>query len=156
MDDLINNLNNIPITKKNLKEIDYFVPNFEICKCIKVYDGDSITVIAYLFNNIKPYKFTLRIDGVDTPEIRSKNWKEKQFAKIVRDNLQEKILNKIIKVKIHKKDKYGRLLATIYENIDNPGEDDKKIESINEWLVKNKYAKRYFGGTKEKWFDEED
>ena len=64
------------------------------------------TVIAYLFDSTIPYKFTIRIHGIDTPEIRSKNLKEKEFAKMVRDKLQEKILNKIIKIKIHKKDKY--------------------------------------------------
>ena len=44
-----------------------------VCKCIKVYDGDTITV-AFIPKGLKDfYKYTIRLNGIDSPEIKSKN-----------------------------------------------------------------------------------
>ena len=81
--------------------------------------------------------------NVDTPELRTKNLKEKQYAKVVRDKLREKILQNIVTVQCKDFDKYGRLLVEIfYENT-----------NINQWLIDNEYAKQYGGGKKSKWFE---
>jgi hypothetical protein len=53
---------------------------------------------------------------VDTPEIRTRNLKEKVFGKSVRDKLRVKILNSLVKVRCEDFDKYGRPLAIIYKN----------------------------------------
>jgi endonuclease YncB( thermonuclease family) len=49
---------------------------------------------------------------------------------------------KIIKVKCHEFDKYGRLLVTLFD-------DNKTLININQRLIDEKYAKSYDGGTKE-------
>ena len=109
---------------------------------VKVYDGDTVHAVFEFKDTL--YKWTCRIDGIDTPEIKSKNPKEKEVAIIVRDFLKEKILKKIVNLKCKSFDKYGRLLVDIYYN----------GEFINELLVDKKYAKKYDGGTKEKWIFE--
>ena len=92
------------------------------------------------------YKWNCRLINVDTPEIRTKNLKEKAYAKEVRNHLRNKILNKIVSVNCKDFDKYGRLLVEIlYEN-----------ENINTWLIENNYAKKYDGGKKSKWFVDEE
>jgi endonuclease YncB( thermonuclease family) len=48
-------------------------------KVIKVYDGDTFTVEAYPWPGITA-KASVRVDGVDTPEIRGKCEAEKQKA----------------------------------------------------------------------------
>ena len=41
---------------------------------IKVYDGDTITVASKLpFDNSPIYRFSIRLAGIDTPEIKGKN-----------------------------------------------------------------------------------
>ena len=48
-------------------------------KVIKVYDGDTFTVEAYPWPGLEA-KASVRVDGVDTPEIRGKCDEEKQKA----------------------------------------------------------------------------
>jgi len=104
-----------------------------------IYDGDTVTAIFDI--NAKMYKFACRLTGIDTPEIKTNDKKEKEYAIIVRDVLREKILHKIVELDCYEYDKYGRILVTITYDSCN----------INEWLVEKNYAKIYSGGTKEKW-----
>lgn len=39
-------------------------------KCVKVYDGDTITVVFMIFGEF--YKFSVRMDGYDSPEMKPK------------------------------------------------------------------------------------
>ena len=127
-------------------------------KIVSVYDGDTVNIVLPLFgqtnaltntqineaSGIKLYKFSCRLSGVDTPELRTKNVKEKEFGLQVRDKLREKVLNKVVNVECYDFDKYGRLLIDIY--IDDI--------HINKWLITEGYAKSYDGGTKSKWFED--
>ena len=138
--------------------VDNKIPefSFEGRKCqgkvVSVYDGDSVKIVFPLTDK-EPnelYKWNCRLINVDTPEIRTKNLREKEFGIQVRDFLREKILNRVITVRCEKFDKYGRLLVELLI------EGDKGEVSINDWLIENGYAKQYNGGTREKWFENED
>ena len=109
-------------------------------KVLSVYDGDTVT-LAFPLGDVM-YKWSCRLSGVDTPELRTSNKKEKEFGYQVRDLLREKILGKVLKVKCGEFDKYGRLLGELFV-------DD---ESVNQWLISNGYAFAYDGGTKKIWF----
>jgi micrococcal nuclease len=117
-----------------------------------VYDGDSLKVI-FPFHGVK-YKWTCRLNGIDTPEIRTSNTEEKQFGLKVRDIVREKVLNKKLTILCHTFDKYGRLLIDIYLNKkDMLNEHDtlNEPDTLNEWLIKEKYALSYDGGKKQSW-----
>ncbi len=114
-------------------------------KVVKVYDGDSIHVVFEYFGNF--YRWICRIAHVDTPEIKSKNSKEKEYAIVVRDKLSEVILNKVCEIKCFEFDKYGRLLIELTMPDSN--------EKLHEWLIRNNYAKPYEGKTKDGWFTDE-
>lgn len=106
---------------------------------IKVYDGDSITIAAYLpIQNSPLYRFSVRLNGIDTPEIKGKNEDEKTAAKNARDALSNLILHKHIILKNVDTEKYGRILADVY--LDEL--------CVNDWLIQEKYAVKYDGGTK--------
>ena len=63
----------------------------------RVYDGDTITIAAKLPYKHSPiYRFSVRLNGIDTPEIKGKNEDEKKCAKMARDALKETILNKTV------------------------------------------------------------
>ena len=113
---------------------------------VDVYDGDTCKINMYFKDDI--YKWNCRVMGIDTPELRTRDLKEKECGYFVRDKLREKILNQIIIVKCLNFDKYGRLLVYIYPYNDNMIIDDNK--SYNQWLIDNKYALPYDGGTKTK------
>lgn len=135
----------IPI---NWSQVDEKVKEFGFdgevkeAKVVSVYDGDSCRVVFPVLRKL--YKFNCRIKGVDTPELRTKNKKEKAYGLLVRDKLKEKILNKVVWIECGDFDKYGRLLI----DIKNPLLEGEKI---SEWLINNKYAMKYSGGTKNDW-----
>jgi len=112
----------------------------KIAKVVSVYDGDTIKVVFPFLRKL--YKFNCRIIGVDTPEIRTRDKKEKEYGFKVRDELRKKILNKVVKLKCGEFDKYGRLLIDI---------ELSDEESIKNWLINNNYGFAYDGGTKKKW-----
>ena len=89
----------------------------------------------------KLYKFNCRIQHVDTPEIRTRDKKEKEYGLKVRDEMRKKIMNSVVTIICDDFDKYGRLLIDI----------DIEDELISDWLIKNDYAFRYDGGTKKSW-----
>ena len=110
------------------------------CKVVSVYDGDTMKVVFPLNN--KMYKWNCRLLGIDTPELRTKDTHEKELAKIAKENLMKLVLNKVITIHCGGWDKYGRLLVT---------PSTYKHGNICVWMIKNKYAKAYDGGTKSSW-----
>lgn len=116
-------------------------------RVIKVYDGDTITIASKLPYEASPlYRFSVRLNGIDAPEIKSKNNEEKIAAINVREILSELILHKYVHLENIQTEKYGRILADVYiENL-----------HINKYLLDNKYAVPYDGGKKiipENWLD---
>ena len=129
----------------------------KLAKCVHVYDGDTIQVVFPLQNEL--YRWSCRLSGVDTPELRTKNLVEKKFGYVVRDKLREKIMNKMVIVHCEEFDKYGRLLGRIYlenemiggaEGAEGSGAGEGGL-CVNDWLIQNKYAFKYDGGTKNDW-----
>ena len=116
-----------------------YLESFTSCKVLRIYDGDTLTV-GTIINN-QNYKFNVRIAFIDTPEIKTKDILEKQYAIIIRNKLRERLLNQIIQIEILKHDKYGRLLSKISHN----------DEDISKWMLDNEYAKPYYGGKKQIW-----
>jgi endonuclease YncB( thermonuclease family) len=116
-----------------------FIPPIDFGKVIKVYDGDTITIAARLPNTLGPiYRFSVRLLGIDSPEIKGKTFKEKELAVISRDILSQLIMGKIVYLRNVSMEKYGRILADVYLG----------DVHINDWMLKNGYAIPYDGGTK--------
>jgi endonuclease YncB( thermonuclease family) len=117
-----------------------FVVPIERGKVIKTYDGDTITIAAKLpYKNSPIYRFSVRLNGIDTPEMKSTSEEERAMAIKARDALHELIYGKMIELKNVDTEKYGRVLADIWlEDI-----------HVNQWLLDNKYAVKYDGGKKQ-------
>ena len=110
-------------------------------KVIKVYDGDTITIAAKLPNTNGPvYRFSVRLDGIDTPEIKGKSVAERELAKQARDVLHELIYGKVVELRNVANEKYGRILADVYIGDTN----------VNQWLVSENFAVLYDGGKKQR------
>lgn len=123
---------------------------------LSVLDGDTICIEIPIFMKFGKskhemngvYKFNIRLFGIDTCELKSKDLCEASLAKKAKCRLTELINecdNKIF-VKLLKYDKYGRILGEIYKN--NPDENNENQKSFNDILLDEGLAKSYFGGTK--------
>ncbi len=80
----------------------------------------------------------VRLNGIDTPEIKGKTEDEKEAAKRARDALSTLILNRQVRLENIESEKYGRILADVY--VDNI--------HLNSWMIQNRYAVKYDGGKK--------
>jgi len=127
------------------KNTSPWIPQLQRGKVIKVYDGDTITVASKCYEHSDVYRFTIRLRGVDSPEIKGKTDEERHHAIVARDALHKLIFGKTIIIKNCGKEKWGRVLADIYI------EDIGKHIHINQWLLDNKYAVAYNGGKKCDW-----
>lgn len=133
-------------TKANTEYMTFNGDEFT-AKIVYIYDGDTMHVV---FNALGDYyRWNCRVMGVDTPEIRTKNLKEKEMGYKVRDILKNYFLNQIVTIKCYKFDKYGRLLIDVFlpEHVPN----DKNSAMLSNWLIDNEYAYPYGGGTKKQW-----
>jgi len=139
-------------TKKNTEKFS-LVGLFK-AKCVSVYDGDTITCVFDPFISGQFSKFKIRLSGIDTPEIRTKDLDEKKSGIEVRDFLRELILDKIIYINCQNFDKYGRVLAYVYDVAKLDALQDTQSltteNSINQTLINLKYAYAYDGGAKKK------
>ena len=117
-----------------------FVPNIVAGKVIKVYDGDTITVASRLYHGAPIYRFSVRLNGIDTPEMKSKDEEEKNCAHVAREALRQRIDGRIVELKNTSMEKYGRILADVYLGDEN----------MNMWMLSEGYALPYDGGTKTK------
>jgi len=101
------------------------------------YDGDTIKFIVDLgFSTFM--KITVRLSGVDTPELRDSDPVMKAKAYEAKDFVRELLINAkeiIIKTEKDKTGKYGRYLATVYYDGTN----------LNQQLVDAGMAEAYEG-----------
>lgn len=129
------------------KDTVTFIPPITEGKVVKVYDGDTITIATKLPYEDSPYyRFSVRLKGIDCPELRTKNKDEKECAILARDFLRHQIMDKMILLKNVELEKYGRILADVYLNESN----------MSDLLCEHKLAVKYEGGTKncpDNWMD---
>lgn len=83
-------------------------------QCLSVHDGDTITVDIDLGLNMVKKKESLRLFGINAPEVNKPESKE--AGKKATDFLKGLVLGKPIVIETikDKQEKYGRLLAKIY------------------------------------------
>ena len=144
-------------------------------KVVNVYDADTCRAVFFL--NDQLVKYTVRLKGLDSPEIRppsSDIYREYQIqeakksrnrliqlctnckleleSKLTKTKIQ-KIINenqKIIKLKCYEFDKYGRLLADLYYTENGENGENLTEKCINKQLIEEGYAYEYDGGKKKK------
>jgi endonuclease YncB( thermonuclease family) len=157
------------MTDNNNNKYDKSVPFFTlsgistVARLVDVYDGDTVTCIFPIVKD-NYYKFNLRLTGIDTAELKSRDISQKQKAlearhliltyccdtynlkedcgrRDIQDYLQEQDI--LVWVECFDFDKYGRVLANVYRY------KDKDI-SLSEILLNAKLAYAYDGGKKRK------
>ena len=113
-------------------------------KITRVVDGDTVDAEVDLgFDTF--IKDRIRLMGLDTPESRTRNKKEKALGLAAKAYLKE-LLKKnkgdiILRTSKEGKGKFGRILGTllIYDG----------MTSVNQMLIDEGHARDYFGGSKD-------
>lgn len=116
-----------------------------------VYDGDTVHGVIHdsVRNTVEKYK--IRMMGYDSPEIKPRKNIANRENVIQKANEAKKVLEglvwasesgqvRVLRLQYHGWDKYGRVLATIYN------EDG---ENLNDYMIANGYGYVYDGGTKQ-------
>ena len=128
--------------------------NYLIESVDRVVDGDTIDITINLGFSLWTRQ-RVRIAGVDTPEKRTRDPKEKELGidatnwlkrKLDEAKAEKKPLYVRTELGSGSTGKYGRLIGWLYVN-------DSPI-SINEEMIAEGYAWEYDGGTKNKNFEE--
>ena len=113
-----------------------------------VVDGDTIDVLIDLGFDIL-FASRVRLAGIDTPESRTKDLKEKALGLESKEYLKKYLKDaKTVVIKTEKMDsseKYGRILGWVYV--------DGNTVSLNDMMINDGYAWGYLGDTKVKDFD---
>jgi endonuclease YncB( thermonuclease family) len=107
----------------------------------RIVDGDTIDVRARIWLG-QTLTVRVRIDGVDTPEMRSSCAEERRLAIAARDYLSRRLLDKEVTLLGVVYDKFGGRVRA--ELIDAEG-------SIAEALLKAGLARRYHGEARAPW-----
>lgn len=122
---------------------EYYVRKVE-----NVVDGDTIDVLIDLGFDIL-FASRVRLAGIDTPESRTKDLKEKALGLESKEYLKKTLKDAnsvVIKTeKMNSSEKYGRILGWLYINGDTV--------SVNDMMINDGYAWGYLGDTKVKDFD---
>ena len=122
---------------------EYYVRKVE-----NVVDGDTIDVLIDLGFDIL-FASRVRLAGIDTPESRTKDLKEKALGLESKEYLKKQLKDAksvIIKTeKMNSTEKFGRILGWLYVNGDTI--------SLNDKMINDGYAWGYLGDTKIKDFE---
>jgi len=119
-------------------------------KVLKVIDGDTIDLRIDLGFKIH-HEIRVRLYGVNTPESRTKDLKEKELGLKAKQFTEDWTTNHewvFVNTIPDKNDKYGRILAKIYssEKIDDP-----KTACLNIDIIESGYAREYYGVGDKTW-----
>jgi micrococcal nuclease len=114
----------------------------KVLEVTSIYDGDTFRANIKGYPAIVGEHMSIRINGIDTPELRGKCDKEKQLAKLAKQFTVEHLrAARSIVLRNIKRGKYFRLIAVVYVDGLNLGEQ----------LIKQGHAVKYIGKTKSTW-----
>lgn len=109
---------------------------------LSVYDGDTVTLM--IDQGMKHFaRVKVRLLGINTPEIRTKDASEKQRGLAAKQYLKDRIEGKTVIVHTAKKGKFGRWLGVLWaydEGMEELG------ESLNDEMIRTGHAVAYDGG----------
>ena len=113
-----------------------------VSEVTSIYDGDTFRVNIKGYPDIVGKRISIRVNGIDTPEMRGKCQKEKDLARKAKQFTVNKLRTaKKIELRNMQRGKYFRIVADVY--IDN--------KNLTTMLINQKLGVKYDGGTKVSW-----
>ena len=119
--------------------IDPNSSEFENVEVVSVYDGDTFKINLNCKEEVLCQNISVRVRGIDCPEIKGKTAKEKHLAKKAKTFTENFLAAAPVNLKNCGRDKYFCLLCDVKVN----------EEDLAQALLKEGLAYPYDGGTKE-------
>ena len=112
------------------------------CKIVRIVDGDTVDVDIDLGFGVWMRKQRIRMYGIDTPESRTSDKVEKKYGLAAKDFLVKWTNAGELTLRTFKDDrgKFGRILGELWWG---------GKQNINQLLVDNHHAVRYYGQSKD-------
>ena len=112
-----------------------------VSEVTSIYDGDTFRANIAEYPEIIGYRMGIRVNGIDTPEMRGKCQQEKVLARKAKQFTVAKLrAAKTIELRNMKRGKYFRIVADVY--VDN--------QNLGDMLIEEDLAVAYNGGHKGK------
>jgi len=113
----------------------------KISEVISIYDGDTFKATIADWHPLIGERISIRVNGVDTPEMRGKCDQEKVLARKAKQHTVAMLrAGKLIALENMQRGKYFRIVADVY--VDG--------ESLSESLIRSGLGVTYHGKTKAK------
>lgn len=113
-----------------------------VCQIVSVYDGDTFKVDVPGWPDIVGKNMSIRIYGIDTPEIKGTSGRIKDTALRARTELTNILtFGKLIELRNMRRGKYFRIIADVYV-------DGKNVAKA---MIDKGLAKEYYGGARPIW-----
>lgn len=110
---------------------------YRVLRVERVVDGDTVDVVLDLGFGLT-MKQRLRVIGIDTPELRSKDPAERERAQAAKDFAEKWLIsNGQMIVTTYKDDKYGRILGDFKR--------EHRPETFSEAILEAGLAEKYIG-----------
>ena len=107
-----------------------------------VYDGDTVT-LAWVNEIGVKVKISCRIEGIDTPELRSNSVDEKALALAAKKRLSDAVAGQFVSIIRPDREKYGRVLCDL---------STKRYVSVKDYMLQDgTICRPYDGGKKSSW-----
>ena len=112
-----------------------------VSEVTSIYDGDTFRANLKGYPELVGYRIGIRINGIDTPEMRGQCQKEKALARQAKAFSVEQLRSaKVIELRNMKRGKYFRIVADVYVDGQN----------LAQMLIDHNLAVVYDGGHKAK------
>ena len=112
-----------------------------VSEVTSIYDGDTFRASIKGYPAIVGERISIRLNGVDTPELRGKCQQEKDLARLAKQFTVQTLRSaKMIELRNMKRGKYFRIIADVYVDRVN----------LSEALIRKGLGVAYHGGTKVK------
>lgn len=129
----------LPMYAESITNKEY--GSVRVSEVTSIYDGDTFRANIQGYPDIVGNRIGVRINGIDTPELRGKCEKEKALARKAKQFSVDKLRQaKKIELRHMKRGKYFRIVADVYV-------DD---QNLGKMLIEKELAVVYDGGHKGK------
>lgn len=113
-----------------------------VSEIASIYDGDTFRCNIAGYPEIIGERISVRINGIDTPELRDNRKPVKQLARLAKQHTVQRLREAHqIELRNMKRGKYFRIVADVFVDGHNLGQE----------LIQKGLAKPYDGGKKPKW-----
>lgn len=90
-------------------------PDVKVSRLLRVIDGDTFACDIDEHSAIAGKNISIRLRGINTPELRSKDPEERKFATLEKQRLSDLLNNaRVIELRNLGRDKYFRIDADVY------------------------------------------